>query len=77
VRLTAFTARQREGIYLSFAKELYFLSRLRSDRVVTVYGCVTELEELSIVMQVTSSYLDALSPSQNFDYHNLDTFMLR
>jgi Protein tyrosine and serine/threonine kinase len=55
VNLTTLSPLQLQKVLLKFAKELYILSKLQHPRVVTVYGCATTVEELTLVMEVSSN----------------------
>jgi Protein tyrosine and serine/threonine kinase len=49
------TPRQLQQVYLAFAKEIYMLSKLQHPHVITLHGCVSTLEELTLIMEVTSA----------------------
>jgi hypothetical protein len=54
VNLTTLSPLQLQKVLLKFAKELYILSKLQHPRVVTVFGCATTVEELTLVMEVSA-----------------------
>jgi Protein tyrosine and serine/threonine kinase len=56
VNLSALSPVQLQKVYVKFTKELYILSKLQHPRVVTVYGCATTIEELTLVMEVSARY---------------------
>jgi Protein tyrosine and serine/threonine kinase len=53
VNLSALSPIQLQKVYVKFTKELYILSKLQHPRIVTVYGCATTVEELTLVMEVS------------------------
>jgi serine/threonine protein kinase len=55
VSLKGLSLQQLQKVYLKFCKELYILSKLQHPRVVTVYGCATTRDELTLVMEVSTS----------------------
>jgi Protein tyrosine and serine/threonine kinase len=56
VNLSALSPIQLQKVYVKFTKELYILSKLQHPRIVTVYGCATTVEELTLVMEVRTQY---------------------
>jgi Protein tyrosine and serine/threonine kinase len=56
VNLSALSPKQLQKVYVKFTKELFILSKLQHPRVVTVYGCATTVEELTLVMEVSTTY---------------------
>ena len=54
VSLEGLTDAQLQTVYLRFARELYILSSLKSDRVISVFGAVTSLSKLTLVMERAS-----------------------
>ena len=42
---------QLQTVYLRFSRELYILSSLKSDRIISVFGAVTTLSKLTLVME--------------------------
>jgi Protein tyrosine and serine/threonine kinase len=55
VKLTELTPRQLQKVYMRFAKELYILSQLQHERVVKLHGAVSTVEELTLLMEVSST----------------------
>jgi Protein tyrosine and serine/threonine kinase len=55
VKLTELAPRQLQKVYLRFAKELFILSKLQHARVVKLYGCVSTVGDLTILMEVSST----------------------
>jgi hypothetical protein len=51
VQLTGLSMKLLQKVYVKFAKELYILSRLQSPRVVTLYGCVSSITEVSLILE--------------------------
>jgi serine/threonine protein kinase len=51
VSLEGLTDAQLQSVYLRFARELYILSSLKSDRVVAVHGAATSCTQLALVME--------------------------
>jgi Protein tyrosine and serine/threonine kinase len=54
VKLTELTPRQLQKVYMRFAKELYILSQLQHERIVKLHGAVSTVEELTLLMEVSS-----------------------
>jgi Protein kinase domain len=55
VKLTELAPRQLQKVYMRFAKELFILSKLQHARVVKLYGCVSTVEALTLLMEVSSA----------------------
>jgi hypothetical protein len=53
VKLTELAPRQLQKVYMRFAKELFILSKLQHARVVKLYGCVSTVEDLTLLMEVS------------------------
>jgi Protein tyrosine and serine/threonine kinase len=51
VSLEGLTDAQLQTVYLRFARELYILSSLKSERVVAVHGAATSCTQLALVME--------------------------
>eukprot|EP00953_Heterococcus_sp_UTEX-ZZ885_P017845 9983-Heterococcus_DN1.PRE.8 len=51
VNIQELSIKQKQRMYLRFAKELFILHHLQHARIVPVYACATTLDELSIVMK--------------------------
>jgi Protein kinase domain len=54
VKLSELTPRQLQKVYMRFAKELYILSQLQHERIVKLHGCVSTVEKLTLLMEVSS-----------------------
>jgi hypothetical protein len=61
VSLSALSPIQLQKVYVKFTKELYILSKLQHPRIVTVYGCATTVEELTLVMEVSALYIHLMT----------------
>eukprot|EP00953_Heterococcus_sp_UTEX-ZZ885_P001218 1164-Heterococcus_DN1.PRE.1 len=53
VNIQELSIKQKQRMYLRFAKELFILHHLQHARIVPVYACATTLDELTIVMKYT------------------------
>jgi len=51
VPLEGLSDAQLQTVYLRFSRELYILSSLKSDRIISVFGAVTTLSKLTLVME--------------------------
>jgi hypothetical protein len=54
VELVDLSVEQKQKMYLRFTKELFILNQLKHARVVPVYACTATLDELTLVMKVSS-----------------------
>jgi Protein tyrosine and serine/threonine kinase len=54
VKLAELTPRQLQKVYMRFAKELYKLSQLQHERIVQLHGCISTVEELTLLIEVRS-----------------------
>jgi Protein tyrosine and serine/threonine kinase len=71
VNLSALSPIQLQKVYVKFTKELYILSKLQHPRIIAVYGCATTVEELTLVMEVSTIYTVITMHDDN----NHDTMM--
>jgi hypothetical protein len=55
VKLHDLSAKQKQRMYLRFTKELFILHQLQHARIVPVYACSSTLDELTLIMKVTTS----------------------
>jgi serine/threonine protein kinase len=52
IKLQDLSVKEKQRMYLRFAKELFILNQLQHPRIVPVYAAVTTLDELTLVMKV-------------------------
>jgi hypothetical protein len=62
VKLQDLSVKQKQRMYLRFTKELFILHQLQHERIVPVYACASTLDELTLVMKVsTSQYVHTIA----------------